>query len=207
MANRRVGLDLDGCLVDWNPAFARLLAEAHGSDLLPEGWQSMGHEAFPCWDWYQHYGYPAVSVELARHNLYEDVTFWHKLDALPEAQEVLDVLAYCVDADEIDLYFITQRGGCRVKQQTEMWLYDRGITTPTVLVTGDKVPVIQGLGLEFYIDDRLDTMEAALAAGCPGIYLLDRPWNRTKPDPGLPVVYSVAEAMLDAWLWVDLSAV
>lgn len=216
---RVVACDLDGVIISWNEAFAKLLAKAHGEDLLPIDWEEQGHEAFPCWDWAGHYGYPEVSCELARHWMQEDHQFWYRLPALPEAQLVLDRLNELVNADEIDLYFVTQRPGVRAKQQTEMWLYDRGLMNPTVLVTGNKIPVLKGLGADFFIDDRLDTIIQAHRAGLTkGVYLLDRPWNRAgrhdagcpaeDPDEscccslhGLQVVETVEEALELEELW------
>ena len=189
MASKRIVCDLDGCLVDWNTPFAKLLAKAHGEDLLPEGWEQLGHNAFPCWNWDRHYGYSEVSCELARHWMQEDHVFWYRLPALPEAQVVLDKLNGLVNADEIDLYFITQRMGARAKQSTEMWLWDRGLVSPTVIVTGNKVPVLKGLGADFFIDDRLETVIQVHKAGLPGVYLLDRPWNRVgRHDAGCPAI-------------------
>jgi hypothetical protein len=205
MADYRCGIDMDGCLSSWCVPFAKLLAQVHGSDLLPEGWEQRDHKDFICWDWASHYGYSDISIELAHHEFCDSGDSWYRLPELPEAQEVLDALNWLVDADVIDLYFITTRAGVRAKQQTEMWLYDRGIMTPTVLVTGNKVPVIEGLGLQFYLDDRLETITQASEAGLRGVYLLDRPWNREGRPAGLSVALTAQEALRDAELWVDLT--
>ena len=185
---RVVACDLDGCLVCWNTPFAKLLIKAQGEDLLPPDWERTEPEWVTCWDWPSHYGYTKISQELAWHEARESGDFWYRLPAYKEAQVVLDTLNDLVNADEIDLYFITQRSGSRAKQSTEMWLYDRGLLNPTVLVTGNKIPVLKGLGTDFFIDDRLETVIQAHRAGLSkGVYLLDRPWNRAgRHDAGCP---------------------
>lgn len=207
MAKFRVGLDIDGCLADFNIAYNKLLTIAESKDRLPAGWEEKYPECIICWDWDKEYGYSEAARKQAIEVVRESGDFWYHLPELDETQLVLDTLNYMVHADEIDLYFITTRGGIRAKQQTEMWLIDRGIMTPTVIISDNKVPVLQGLKLDFYIDDRLQTVEDAHKAGCPGVHLLDRPWNRVGRSGDLRVAYSVAEALFDAELWVDLSAV
>jgi hypothetical protein len=197
MADTRinVGLDLDGCLVNWNTAFAQVLAKVYGRCLLPLDWKARDPEAFVCWDWDRHYGYPEEVCREARETAYNSDDFWYKLPEYPEARSILDALDWHVQADNINLYFITTRSGARVKQQTEMWLIDRGILTPTVLVSDDKVPILKGLKLDVYVDDRVETINEAFYDGVPGVYLLNRPWNQRGRMEDLPVVRSVAQAL------------
>ena len=204
-----VCFDMDGVLARFNAPFARLLIEAQGEDLFPEGWEQAGDAEgwVVCWDWPTLYGYTAVSQELAWHALRESGNFWHRLPEYSNAPKVLDQLETLSATDAIDLYFITQRSGIWAKRQAEMWLYDRGIMTPTVLVTGNKIPVLKALGANFFLDDRLDTVKAADKADLPGVYLLDRPWNREGRPDDLQVVYTIEDALIEAGLWVDLSPV
>lgn len=193
---------MDGVIAEWCLPFAKLLADTHGSDLLPPNWESSHPEWVTCWDWPTHYGYPKAVIDAARARAYADQYFWYRLPALPETETVLRNLQDLVNYDEIDLYFITHRSGVQSKRASEMWLYDKGIVSPTVLVTDDKVPVLKGLKIEWYIDDRLETIQDANQAGLTGMYLLDRPWNREGRADGTQVAYTIQEALQESGLWI-----
>src|SRR5258706_7339654 len=84
-----------------------------------------------------------------------------------------------------EVYFITNRMGIRAKHQTEIWLYSLGMNYPTVIVTGDKLPILRSLGVNFFVDDRYETIMEVAEAKLPlKLYLRQAPYNypRAYPD-------------------------
>lgn len=111
----------------------------------------------PCWEWPNHFGYTQEQEKQVWKQVWSDSSFWQSLDEEPygsEAVNKLDKLAFSGH----DIYFITNRSGVRAKLQTERWLEARGMYNPTVLVTGDKIPVVRALKLDAYIDDKPETL-------------------------------------------------
>jgi hypothetical protein len=176
----RIGIDIDGCLAEFNGAFLKLLEKLHGKDLkIPDGdWPTM-------WDW-------PHSPELAEQGLtrktiskaWDEVckpgsTFWLNLAPMPEVYQVGLKLAL-LEAGGHDIYFITTRPGHKAKQQSADWLQRYMPIDPTVLVSSEKGLCASGLELTHFIDDKPDNLRDVLRARgtkCK-CYLLKRPWNR-----------------------------
>ena len=200
--HRKVGIDLDGVLCEFNHAYAKLLAQAHGKDLLPPDWPE-NREVFCCWGWDTHYGYPlALQQKVYTEQIRQNPKFWELLAPITGAGTVLKRLNRLSQDGDIDCYFITNRMGVNAKTQTEWWLYRHGFNLPTVLLTADKVPIIRSLGLSVYLDDRLPTMleliqtaEKEKWATETQFYLIDAPWNREGRVAGLRVVTTAQQAL------------
>lgn len=174
----RIGFDVDGVLALFEPAYGRLIERISGKRLFPEDWQDMVKQnTFPTvWDWDQAAGYTRADSSAAWKSIKADPNFWSDLDHYPDVLEVARQLRTKPYKSEV--YFITHRMGTCVKLQTENWLLDRGFSNPTVLIAGDKIPLINSLELDVYIDDKPETVEDAVANTKTRIYLMDRPYNR-----------------------------
>lgn len=207
MVTHKLGIDIDGCLANFNLAYGKRLAEANGNDLLPEGWKDKP-EVFVCWNWDSHYGYtPEIQNLVWRRDIINNPTFWGTLRGYPLTVETVKKLNFMAKAG-MEVSFLTNRMGLMVKQQTEKWLYDIGIDYPTVIIASDKIPIIRAMGLNFYVDDKLETCNdlARVAEGedlpVKGrVYMVDAPYNREGRHDGVRVVGSVKEALQEAGLW------
>lgn len=200
----RIGVDIDGCLAQFNEAYAKLLVEEHGENLIPEG------GTFCCWDWDIHYGFPlAVRKAVLERNVWGSDDFWLKLEPIPGACDTIRKLHWLAHEGKADVYYLTNRHGATAKKQTEKWLYNNGCDYPTVLIAVDKTPIIKSLGLQLYVDDRLDAMAELVRQaryekwpqGIEHFYLKDAPWNQENRTEGLQVAGSVREALEKAGLW------
>ncbi len=154
----KLGIDMDGCLADFNTAFYALLLAKFGARDTPVGYIPTQP---PCWQWPRHLGYTEAEELSVWQDVWQSPTFWQYLGEEAHASEtvtLLDKLAFLGH----DVYFITHRKGVKVKLQTERWLEARGMYNPTVLVCeGDKVPLYGALGLTAAVDDKLETLNAA----------------------------------------------
>ena len=104
-----------------------------------------------------------------------------------------------------EVYYITDRIGIDVKRQTKMWLIEhlnylgRAHTEPTVLITkGSKGPIVRGLALDAYIDDKFENVRDVVAdSPTTRMYYLHKRYNEKHDVPGAWRVSSLA-SMLDA---------
>ena len=179
----RLGFDLDGVLADFTTKYAELLVQMTGRDLLPPDWrEQLATNAWPTvWFWERELGYTKDEEGKAwkDHILKEEHDFWCRLAPL-ESNDTFDRIER-LQCEGHDVYFVTTRPGQRAKEQSEVWLMGWGIYNPTVLIAlGSKVPIIQALNLDFYIDDKPETMvELCQAMGYDKhFYLKDAPYNQ-----------------------------
>ena len=184
----RWGIDLDGVLAQFNPAFRQLLVEQTGRDL----WTY--HADPPIWDWPEALGYFAEELDAA----WEAVCltpFWvDKVEAYPG----VDTFLHQLDSHPDDvLYFITSRVGPRAKHYTECWLRQVGVRNPTVLMAeaADKPLLVEGLRLGVFVDDHLLTC-LRTAQACPRchVYVLNHGWNQGEAE-GVARVDSLLEIL------------
>lgn len=191
----KLGIDLDGCLVDFNSGYIDLLIKARGEDLFPP---DRNDENFPpVWFYEREFGYGDVEGEVWG-QIKESPLFWQNLKPLHNAREALQLLDVYTLLNVADVYFITHRSGRDVKGQSEEWLIRNGVYLPTVLIAGDKAPIIQALNLDFYIDDKPETITQLDGLKFPRhLYLKDAPYNRhVKLEYGKRIG-SVAEALME----------
>jgi hypothetical protein len=170
----RLGFDIDGVLARFEVAFAQE---------FPHRPMPVGDPAFPpVWHYPQFYGATDAEVDAAWERIKADERFWWRLPELHGRTE-MDIRALNELRDRgHDIYFITNRVGKRVKWQTENWLRDRGFFNPTVIIAGDKAPIVAALRLDAYIDDKPSNVNA-VREGCPEcrVYVMDRPYNQEVP--------------------------
>lgn len=182
MSNLRLGLDLDGCLVNFNDGYRSLLAKLAG---VPNTVPAL--EDPPCWDYETTYGYTEAHIEQAWRAIRADGEFWALLDPYPGVRGFLDWLwrevahANWTQGSSHEVYFITARPGHRAKDQAELWLKHHGFAgkVPTVLMAQDKGRIAADLKLTHVLDDKPDHIEDVRAyhGRCTAV-LLDRAYNR-----------------------------
>jgi uncharacterized HAD superfamily protein len=188
----KLAFDLDGCLADFTTAYAARLVKITGENLLPKPL------ALPCWDWDKFYGYTKQQIDDTIRSVAADKLFWEKLKPLaePEVFARINVLS-----KTHEVYFLTNRFGVNAKQQTEKFLYDHGIYYPTVIVTSNKKPILDTLKVDFFVDDKLETMNELASPPRPHFYLIDAPYNQTGRVEGLKTASNVKDALVKAELW------
>lgn len=213
MKTLNIAIDIDGCLADFNSAYAQLLIKVAGVDNLPKGWKEDKAQRWaPKWDWEELYGYDfAIQDKVWREFIRPNKSFWKTLDPLhhEEATAVIRHLNYLSRMENHNVYFITHRNTFRAKHQTEEWLERYGTHRPTVVISGDKIPALRALDIDIFIDDREDTIRAAVEAQQlkPNPYLKDSLRIYTKaaawnvPVEGSERVMSVKEMLIMEGLW------
>lgn len=193
----RWGCDVDGVLAKFDPGFLVVLNRLSGKSLqLPD---KEPH------DWYwptTELGFSKKEVDNAWRWVDDNPWFWAQLHAYETAGHDLSRLEQ-LSAQGHLVYFITQRSPDGAKVWTEHWLRTHGISHPTVLISGIKGPVAEGLELDVMVDDRPENLADIIAASPKTrVYLVRRPWNEKYVFPN--VVTSVSEA-LDAERLLDPS--
>ena len=205
----KLGIDIDGCLANFNSAYIDALI-AVGGNKFPENCKT--DPTFPpVWDYDKQFGYtPEDTNKVWKRDIAKNTKFWLDLETLEHARETVKQLNRISRAGD-DVYFLTTRMGIKAKQQTEDWLAALGMHTPTVLLTPHKLPVIIGLEIGFFIDDRLTTVQGVVKGIKGGslpkgfkLFLRDAPYNvELNPDPGYIRVASVKEALEKEGLWIE----
>lgn len=198
----RLGVDIDGVLANFNLAYAKLLTNQTGITFptTSPDWPAV-------WNYDRAAGITPEQEKTAWKTIMEDDTFWLNLKPYPEAQVVTTQLNHLTKLGH-ECFFLTNRMGNRAKVQTERFLYGIGSDYPCVILVADKTPLIRLLGLNFFIDDKLDTVnEVARVAEEEKLpvhghtYLLAAPYNRQGRREDLKVVDSVIDALKQEDLW------
>ena len=203
-----IAFDVDGVLAAFNLAYANLFIHLQGKDPFPKGWRN-NPEWPPEWFWNRAYGCGGDCEKKAwDDHILKNGWFWERLDPLPDTEEVFKQIN-ALSRQNHAVYFLTDRAGLNAKRQTEKWLYAQGIDYPTAILTRTKIPVLKALNADFFIDDKLDTLNQLMQAvddekwRMDGKYfcLLDRPYNRVGRRNDVNVVTSVEIGMRNAGLW------
>jgi hypothetical protein len=192
-----LAFDIDGVLADFTSSYAKRIVKVTGENLFPTPL------TIPCWDWDTHYGYTKDQIAATWESIQDDSLFWQKLNPIPDRELFarLNVLS-----KSHPMYFITNRIGKNCKQQTERFLYEQGINYPTVLIASNKLPILKSLKIEFFIDDRLATMNEIITDTtkpqlATKLYMPDTDYNREGRMDGYVVVEDVKDALEKAGLW------
>lgn len=202
-----IAIDIDGCLADFNTAYGNAVVKVTGVDLFPKGWQDS--PTFPTtWNWDLDAGYTAEQSKMVWEKaILSNNKFWASLDPLPGAEETLANLNRLRRKGH-DIYFLTHRMGKNAKFQTEQWLEECGMPNATVILTGQKVPVLLSINAEFFVDDKLATMNEVYRAYTDlrrygTLRLIDAPYNQLRRERGLKSSPSVRAALEEAGLWIE----
>jgi hypothetical protein len=166
-----VMVDLDGVLVDFVLGYTTLAKEL---GYIPEAF-STEDPRYSRWD--------IAGVSGPQNNvIWEKIkaseTWWTTLKPLQERSVFL-----AIDDLQKDVYFVTSRPGRGVKRQTEEWLEQHGISTPTVIISSRKGDIAAGLSATYMVDDKAgNAVYVAYHSPETGVYLLDRQTNRFDPS-------------------------
>ena len=192
----KLGIDLDGVLVNFNKAFAqkfRLLGY-----VVPEDYDIDP----PKWDWAQDcLDIPQSVVDDVWEDIKSDPYFWRRLEPLKGAQEALLRLENLAKAGHL-VTFLTLRSGINSVAQSQEWLHHWGISYPTVIPTPNgKARLAFDLGLTHVVDDyprilRDYCMHSGALKPYPRIYMVQHPYNEECEAFPLTSVKDVNE-MLD----------
>lgn len=176
----KIGIDIDGVLANFGDAFSNLVRTVYGRGKIPVGYIPGD------WDWSDVLSKEEVS------NLWKEFAgernFWRTLE--PYMNNVIALSDFLRNnKHKHDVWFVTARAQCQgdtVACQTQDWLvrqlrythqYARGI----VLVSKPnfKRQILEGMNIDYMIDDHGPTVEGfaemSNLKGC----LLDRPWNQS----------------------------
>jgi len=202
----KLAIDIDGVLAGFTDACSALITEVSGVTFPKESkeWPTV-------WSWEKVEGVTHDHMSLVWGEIMrEGSNFWEKLKPTEECRRCLKQLNWLSKRDN-EVYFLTNRMGHRAKYQTERFLYEHGMDFPTVILSGDKIPLILDLGIDFFIDDKPDTVydlyqhaeRVELSTEGRQWFLLDAPYNR-RADlryPGTKIAMSLEEALRKAGLW------
>lgn len=168
----KLGIDVDGVLADFHSHHIPLIERITGIKLPPVS------DTYPdVWDYHIAGGVTKAQEKLIWAEI-KSTQMWASLNPLPGAIEALSRLN-ALRYTGVESYFITSRSGRMAKFYTEMWLNFHGMSSPTVLISSDKGPVVSGLALDVFVDDRPENIqEVAYQAPTTNLYLVDQPWNR-----------------------------
>ena len=194
----RLGFDLDGVLAHFAIAFHQRLVDAHG-DRCPKDYDPSQP---PCWEWPRHFGYTQEEERACWDEVWDSRTFWQHLEVMPGEERTIHQLNALHVHDGHEIHFITHRRGRAVQYQSAWFLTNAGFRHPSVIIAGDKYPIINALKLDAYIDDRIETVnelvrarEAGALNGDPRLYLRHALYNQEHRHPGLIVVNNVWEML------------
>lgn len=144
--------DLDGCLVDFNSGFARLLKKINPTVKL-----DYFDSAFPAvWGWPKHYGYSAEDESKAWNEVCNSGLFWRSLHPYATAWDDLEFLQNI--SRKHDVYFVTTRPGDTAKDESQQWLIGHGFKLPTVIISSDKQAFCAAVKANIIIDDKPDNL-------------------------------------------------
>lgn len=169
---RQIGVDVDGILADFCPAYASLCSDVSGKVVSPLATK---------WQWVRDYGVTAAQEGAVWDHIRATPTFWHALSPLPEASGACAYLEG-LSADH-NVYFMTHRPE-NAKFWTELWLSDLGVQNPTVLCSDQKGKLAQALSIDLFIDDKVENvLEVYRSLPIEArVYLYKQPWNTTTAE-------------------------
>lgn len=171
--SKRIGLDLDGVVFDFNTHFVNLARNRYPERNIPS----------PSNDWPTHWDYIRPYLERYEENdLWKTIKtsdFWATCSPYPHAYDLVKAADTLAD----ELYFVTSRP-CSATTQAQSKLaidniYHTHGATIIVRRPEDKAPLIKALRLDFYVDDKKETVRDVLEQ-CPltRVAVWDQPWNR-----------------------------
>lgn len=191
----KLAIDVDGVLAVFNNDYAKLIKKYGGPDFPKNGpdWP-------PCWNW-------EADVDAGiKKQCWDEITaegssFWHDLSPNPTTPHELTLLNNLAKEGH-EVFFLTNRMGHNAKLQTEKWLYEYGIDYPTVILVGDKLPLIKLMKIEFFVDDRPETIWEVAAAAKEHrlpvqgrVFLKEMPYNREHRHKESTAVSGIEEAL------------
>lgn len=167
MERLKIGIDIDGVVASFTGAAVKFFNETYGLNLL-NSMQST-------WD-FSSLGITKEQDDALWNFVDNHPNWWMQLNPEPDSH----LLSLIGDAH--DLYFITNRkplygGGMTVQRQSAEWLRDNfGLEFPTVICVKNKGPLVNALGIQYFIDDK-DSNIDSIRKFAP----LCQPWLKHQP--------------------------
>lgn len=176
-----IAIDIDGVLADFNSAFLKTSKRVLGK---PE-------KGFVVKDFdYTKCGWDEREVTRVWNHIRHTYNFWETLEAMPHTKQLMRL------QNKFTPIFITSRvstDGGDVATQTANWLERNfGIRDAYVKVTNEKGPIAKELGIEFFLDDKIEncTEVQKHAPGCK-VFLQNATYNVHFNGRGIKRVESV----------------
>jgi len=187
----RIGIDLDGVLVNHTQSWVDKLYEMTGH--RPKGWDASKDPN--CWDWMVPYGYTQKQVEEFYQYSNKNGEFWFDMCPLPS---LVDLEAVNDAIDKESVHFITNRP-MEVYKHSSNWVRRHFGDRPySVMHARHKGPIAYGLQLHCLIDDRPNNLTEVLeycGLNCMP-FLLNKPWNQhEKVSPYIIRIDSIKEGL------------
>lgn len=164
----KIGIDLDGVCYGFSEAFCEYVGAP--SNFVATKWR-----------FFEDLGFTTDQfLSLCRNAVQQDKLFryGHLLPGTKEAFDALRTMGHTIHIIT-DRCSIDPEDTDRIKQNTGAWLADNGLYIDSIHYTGDKATVAKKLGLDFFIDDRMENFESLFYV--TNSYLFDRPWNTCDP--------------------------
>lgn len=188
-----LGIDLDGVLVDFDIAFAKIL-----NRIEPKSVDVYAKDFPNCWGWFEAYGWNADTIARAWTEAKSCGYFWKMLPPYPSFYEDIRLIDKLRNQGH-EIYFITTRSGATAKLESEQWLSERGMGCPTVIMAPnkeDKGAICRVLGVDWMIDDSPDVL-LKMPIAITKSAMVARPWNVGYNGYFNKTVSSVREALAD----------
>ena len=188
MKSKRILIDIDGVLADYNGGIAKIIIDRYGIEVPISGKDIT--------DWYQY-------RNTIGRNLWKDV--WKFVNDNPSFMCNLNPLASPYEFSRIeslnlnnDLYFVTNRASIGIKIITEKWLMKHNISYPTVILSKHKGLIAAGLEADFIIEDSPKNI-ISIYRDSPKtkIYLMSYPYNKEVEYLATKCVNSIGEFLDD----------
>lgn len=163
----KIGVDLDGVCYDFTKAFCRYV----GKD----------PDAVTDWKFYEAWGWSADRFLKKCRNAIRDGSLFREGDLIPHAY---DVLTHLADQGHT-IHYVTDRcaldpeSAGQIIRATRVWITENDLPDASTHFTGEKDRVVRELGLEYFLDDRVENYEQTRPY--TKAYLFAQPWNSHGP--------------------------
>ena len=187
---KTIGIDLDGVIVNFSKGFIELAREVYGKK-LPKLKSSNDIKTWKFEEWY-----PIIEEqvdELFNIYIHNSEDFWINLSILDlDGWKLLR--SKFSNSNEYRVYFITHRSkGQNLFNQTVQWLRNHAWNSPQVIFSKEKYKVINGLDIEYFIDDNLEICSEVSEKTNAKTFIMDYPYNRIEGNNNLIRVKSLEE--------------
>lgn len=153
---RRIALDVDGVLCNFTQGLIDKAVEMGRGEYFPSSWE----------EWREWRADTDNATESVWDRIKEDTDFW------------LSLAPFDVDVEFQPVAYVTARPIPSIVTQT--WLVLNKFPDSEVVTVGydqSKVRALRELGVEVYVDDRVENYLELKEAGFRS-FLFDRPWNQ-----------------------------